>query len=174
MADIPFVSENFQRSFRNTFPSQTSTGRDLHVSDVVIPIVDFTPTSATTSLPFPLLSCGNPNTQFEFITAAGLVAVTINPGFYRMEVGYLSSVTLGFSQIFITDTSTSTNFTLRYLRGGANQYTQSQDFIFIPVGFTLSINTSFGSGGTGRNEVLFTPIADTNGNLIQPSGYDPQ
>ena len=67
MANIPFVSENFQRSFRNTFPSQTSTGRDLHVSDVVIPVVDFTPTASGTSLPSYMQLARNANSKnFEF------------------------------------------------------------------------------------------------------------
>ncbi len=41
MAETPIVSESLQLDFRTTFPSQVSSGRDLHVSDVIVPIVDF-------------------------------------------------------------------------------------------------------------------------------------
>ena len=50
MVDTPIVSEALQKTFRDNFPSQLNSGRDLHVSDVIIPIVDFSTSTAVTGL----------------------------------------------------------------------------------------------------------------------------
>ena len=47
MVDTPIVSEALQKVFRTNFPSQINSGRDLHVSDVVLPIVDFSTTAGS-------------------------------------------------------------------------------------------------------------------------------
>ena len=98
MVDIPFVSENFQRSYRNTFPSQTQTGRDLHVSDVVIPIVDFTPTTSGTSLPLDLRFSRNRNTtSVQTSTTTGFTDVITQSGFWGVNInisGYGGQTTI--------------------------------------------------------------------------------
>jgi hypothetical protein len=73
MVDVPFVSEDFQRAFRNTFQGQVNSGRDLHVSDVVIPVVDFTPTASGTSLPTNLAQALNLNTTNRSDTGTGTI-----------------------------------------------------------------------------------------------------
>ncbi len=50
MADTPIVSESLQKTFRDNFPSQINSGRDLHVSDVIVPIVDFSTSVATSGI----------------------------------------------------------------------------------------------------------------------------
>ena len=89
MVDTPFVDENFQRAYRNTFKGQVSSGRDLHVSDVVIPVVDFSPTTAGTSLALNLrqarnidgtnitLDQGDASTTFQDLTGAGTTDNTV-------------------------------------------------------------------------------------------------
>lgn len=176
MVDIPFVSENFQRSYRNRFPSQTSTGRDLHVSDVVIPVVDFTPTASGTSLPRDLQEA------MDFTTTAVGVStdteLSSNTGFYKLNFSFATDITSdeGFS-IFLKETSTGTNTTI-YVSGntivaGVNTYQQTNitDFyVFIPVGYTLRANAS----GSTFGRVQLKQIGDVNGNLTLPSGYTPQ
>ena len=86
MVNIPFVSEDFQRAFRNQFPSQTQTGRDLHVSDIVIPIVDFSPTASGASLPFELRDTYNPSATFaNYNTAQTGTEVIGTPGFWSLR-----------------------------------------------------------------------------------------
>lgn len=174
MVDTPFVSENFQRSFRNTFPSQVSSGRDLHVSDVVVPVVDFTPTTATTSLPFDLLTSVNGNTAYTAINSAGsIVTVSSSPGFYRMYTSYISDAFGGFSQLYLEDSSGTS--TVQFIRGGAGEPITKEDYLYIPTGTELKNNSFGGSGSTYiRIDILLTSLADVNGNLIQPNGYDPQ
>lgn len=176
MVDIPFVSENFQRSYRNRFPSQTSTGRDLHVSDVVIPVVDFTPTASGTSLPRDLQEA------MDFTTTAVIVsgdtALTSNTGFFKLNFSFTGDITSDEAfNIFLKDDVTGTNYTV-WISGssiisGVTTYQQTNiiDFyVFIPVGYSLRANAS--GNHTGR--VQLKQIGDVNGNLTLPSGYSPQ
>ena len=55
MAETPIVSESLQKEFRDNFPSQISSGRDLHVSDTIVPIVDFSTTAGVTGLSLSLI-----------------------------------------------------------------------------------------------------------------------
>ena len=50
MAETPIVSDTLQKTFRDNFPSQISSGRDLHVSDTIVPIVDFSSTAGVSGL----------------------------------------------------------------------------------------------------------------------------
>lgn len=173
MADIPFVDENFQRSFRNTFPSQTSTGRDLHVSDVVIPVVDFTPTASGTSLPSYMQLARNGNTKTFAFNSAGTSTLTgVTPGFWSLDIDCKST---GQTLIQFFLNSGATNFTFMNINGITSAtLMQDRDItIFIPVGFGLQRFSSVTSGSL-QCDVSATPIADVNGNLINPYNYDPQ
>ena len=88
MVNVPFVSEEFQRAFRNTFQGQVNSGRDLHVSDIVIPVVDFTPTTSGTSLPESLRYCVNRNTtSFRGGSTISATSIGVSDGFYRIQAG---------------------------------------------------------------------------------------
>ena len=170
MVDVPFVSEEFQRAYRNTFQGQVNSGRDLHVSDVVIPIVDFTPTTSGTSIPFDLLSSLNLNTS-KFTITSGVDTTIINTaGFYRCNFNFQGSSSASGTIAFTDDGGTTrtevelmeTNNTIEYTR-----------FIYNKVGFTTLFATSSVTG-TNPVTVSVTPVPDVNGNLLQPNGYDPQ
>ena len=105
MVDVPFVSEEFQRAFRNTFKGQVNSGRDLHVSDVVIPVVDFTPTASTTSIPFDLLTSRNRNTGGIAVTSTSASTdVTTQTGFFRLSTTFKASAD-SFINFFFDDGS---------------------------------------------------------------------
>jgi hypothetical protein len=176
MVDIPFVSENFQRSYRNRFPSQTSTGRDLHVSDVVIPVVDFTPTASGTSLPRDLQEAMDYTTTA--VSISGDTELTSNTGFYKLNFSYTGDITSdeAFS-IFLKEISSGTNYSVfisgSTIIGSTSTYQQTTiiDFyVFIPVGYTLRANAS----GNHNGRVQLKQIGDVNGNLTLPTGYSPQ
>ena len=86
--EAPFVSEEFQRAFRNTFSAQVSTGRDLHVSDVVSPVVDFTPTASCTSLDLNLRRSRSTNTSryLQTSSSGSFSDITSNSGFFLVSV----------------------------------------------------------------------------------------
>ena len=177
MVQIPFVSEAFQRTFRQRFPSQTSTGRDLHVSDVVIPIVDFTPTSEGADLPAYLqLARSKSITEIDTTTSSpSAVTFITTPGFYRIAiflVNRLGQDTKNVSLRIDIDDNAGQNF-------GLQKYTtpnqvKDEISIFVPAGFNGRYTFS-GQAGSDPELTMYTwQIADVNGNLNFPSGYNPE
>lgn len=169
MVDVPFVSENFQRSYRNTFPSQVSSGRDLHVSDVVIPIVDFTPTTSGTSLALELRNCINLNSNQNRITTATTTTIINGSGFFNVtcDLRGVSGTTTAQFDIF-TDGTTSTSIMNVLAGNGLN--TRATFIVYLNSNDIMRAFTDSASDLS----VMTTPVADVNGNLINPSGYDPQ
>jgi hypothetical protein len=182
MANIPFVSEEFQRAFRNQFPSQTSTGRDLHVSDIVIPVVDFTPTTSGASLPETLRTCRNGNTTQVIKTSSGDTFTDVGPGFYRisfiMNAVFSSGANGSIATLKLYD-STPANVATLLNATNANaktpNYFLSDDFYaYVPAEHSIGTSLDLKNADGADLVVTYTLIADLNGNLTQPFGYDPQ
>jgi hypothetical protein len=180
--DIPFVSEDFQRAFRNQFPSQTSTGRDLHVSDVVIPIVDFTPTTSGASLPETLRTCRNGSTVEVDTTTAKAISTDVTAGFWRVNVFFSSLYSSGAlgaecSVQLLDSAGTAVAVLSRITQAGSkvpNFIQKDEFFAYAPAGHTLASTLFLGNSDSRQMTITYTPIADVNGNLIQPFGYSPQ
>tara|TARA_B100000513_G_scaffold195199_1_gene125354 strand:+ start:78 stop:614 length:537 start_codon:yes stop_codon:yes gene_type:complete len=178
MVDTPFVSEDFQRAFRNQFPSQVSSGRDLHVSDVVVPVVDFTPTASGASLPLNLRFAIN-NSVTTVTAESSATAELINTtGFYQVYFSFINQNDSSDLSFFLSETATGTNKSVYSVRSGAasgQSDSYNQDFIvYIPAGFVVKYSFSEGSGATARADMSYYQIADVNGNLTNPFGYSPQ
>ena len=169
MVDVPFVSENFQRSYRNTFPSQVSSGRDLHVSDVVIPIVDFTPTTSGTSLALELRNCINKNSSLTRITTQTTTTVINGSGFFNVTCDLLANGGNAISQFEIF-TDNTTALSIMNLRAGNGFNTRTTFVVYLNSNDILRVVTS----SACDLSVMQTPLADINGNLTNPNGYDPQ
>lgn len=180
MVNIPFVSEDFQRAFRNQFPSQTQTGRDLHVSDIVIPIVDFSPTASGASLPFELRDTYNPSATFaNYNTAQTNTEVIGTPGFWslRFNISY-NGGSFSPSVIFNFKT-TSTGTSAKFYQKTFLDLPQFGDFsgdlkVFLPVDKTVTLTLTANGADTVNYASSVYQLADVNGNLTNPSGYDPQ
>lgn len=177
MVDVPFVSEEFQRAFRNTFTGQVNSGRDLHVSDVVIPVVDFTPTTSGTSLPESLRYSLNRNTT-HFSGGAPIASTSMNVtnGFYRVKANLSGNGGQQNLSFLLNDGSGDVEMEVLFLDGTASNTGDVifRDFIiYQKVGDDLRYSfTEF--SGNGTYTFNLTPIADVNGNIINPNGYDPQ
>lgn len=173
MVDTPFVSEDFQRAFRNQFPSQVNSGRDLHVSDVVVPVVDFTPTASGASLPNSLQFCRSKNTNvFQVSTNQSGATVTTSTGFLGIDILQSGDGGDVDSGVYI-DTSASLISQINLKMGSGNATTYGEQFVvYVPAGSSLLCDLSIASSGVFT--VYSTVLADVNGNLVQPSGYSPQ
>jgi hypothetical protein len=177
MVDVPFVSESFQRAYRNRFPSQTSSGRDLHVSDVVIPVVDFTPSASGTSLPESLRFCRNLNTINTYSSGTtGFVDIVTTPGFWGIDIQIGVADAGGDVSIFLYDGVTRTNInSLAFVNvSGTAQLFKDQMITYVPAGYTGQWQVTLDTGSTLEAYVYNTPLADVNGTLLDPYGYDPQ
>lgn len=178
MVDVPFVSEDFQRAFRNQFPAQQSSGRDLHVSDVVIPVVDFTPTASGASLSTDLRFSFNVNTTYLQRTASGNSAFVSSPGFYGCKFNMACKGSDTNAQFGLVETSSSAFNTIFKLTPNvvSTEHTniQYECTVFIPVGYTLNISMAVGASDSAVLDSSATLLADVNGNLVNPFGYSPQ
>ena len=177
MADVPFVSENFQRAYRNTFQGQVNTGRDLHVSDVIIPVVDFTPTTSGTSLALNLRQARNAdgaNVTLDQNDASTSFAdfSGVGTGFYELSSNMATTGKASW-QFQLTDGSTSIIMAQLWGITGANLHIQEKIVVYIPVGYSLQFRLL----RTDGNQQVFsqaTLLADVDGNEVLPFGYDPQ
>ena len=175
MVNIPFVSEAFQRTFRNRFPSQTSTGRDLHVSDVVIPIVDFTPTSEGADLPSYLqLARSSSITEVDTTTPASGTTFISGTGFYRSSIFLVNRTGESADHtsliIDVYDGSTATNI----LSFQTPNQVKTEITIFLPPGFTSRYTFANAGSADGALSLYTWQLADVNGNLQPPAGFNPQ
>ena len=174
MAETPIVSDSLQTEFRSNFPSQVSSGRDLHVSDVIVPIVDFSTTVGTSGIRADLqeaLSFGN-NTSFDVDSAT--TDITSSAGFYRiLGTIYLpkEDPATSIGQIQITDGAT-TKVLFALINdnhtSGSQGDSESFDFnVFVRSGDTVQAEAD----NQGRVLVTVRQIADISGTLVNPTGY---
>ena len=176
--DIPFVSENFQRSYRNRFPSQVSTGRDLHVSDVIIPIVDFTPTASGTSLDLNLRRSRSTNTSryLQTSSSGSFSDITSNSGFFLVSVSVnVSGSSSGLAEYIIAledSGGTQTVVSGNYLNYENQMYFNDEFYVFNPS--TYKLVAYFNFPDDGDMSILYTQVADVNGNEQLPPLYSPQ
>jgi len=178
MANIPFVSEDFQRAFRNQFPSQTSTGRDLHVSDIVIPVVDFTPTASGASLPLNLRFATNNNVSNTSATSDTTADLITGTGFYNVYYSFAaraadSDLIIRFKEIATGNLQQARNRVNLLTANDYNTFTDEFQ-VFIPAGYILEYAFAIATSGVARIDLYHYQIADVNGNLTDPFGYSPQ
>jgi len=175
MVDTPIVSESLQKTFRDNFPSQINSGRDLHVSDVITPIVDFSSSTAIAGLSVDYqqaLSYGNA-IEISVIGSASQ-DVTSTPGFYRITGN--SSIAFNNNhevKIQITDGSTAKIlWSMGNLNntGEARAQNQAVDYIvFVNTGETLQVVTNATNFTAFKGSAR--QVADISGTLVNPTGY---
>lgn len=174
MVNIPFVSEDFQRQFRNQFPSQTQTGRDLHVSDIVIPIVDFTNTAEGTTLPTYLQRAIGNGSTFSTITSSGTTSLITTPGFWEVKFS-LTNASGDCNALWQLNDGSTTTSVIQYGNNPSDAKANLDDFIiFIPAGQTLEVVFAEAGGAVGILRQTITQRADVNGNLVYPPSFSPQ
>ena len=172
MVDTPIVNEALQKDFRDNFPSQISSGRDLHVSDVIVPVVDFSTSTAITGLQTNLQQAFDFNIT-TFDVANTTTTIINNTGFFRV-IALFNAQPLGSSTgaLQLTDgTTTKKIFEQNYGHNGSGNGIQDQlidIIVFIKAGVSLqatSSSTEVKIIGSSRQ------IADISGTLVNPDGY---
>lgn len=172
MVDTPIVSEGLQQQFRQTFPSQLNSGRDLHVSDVIIPIVDFTG-EATTSLP------SNLNNAIDFsMTDTGLVhdqTVTVvnTTGFYRIQgVCVSKELSTQSSSHFTLDDGSTTKvvFSVGMSADTNDSHSSTETFDFV-VFLSANLTLKLVCPAYGWARAHSRQIADITGVATVPLNY---
>jgi hypothetical protein len=171
------TSEALQLKLRQLLPSQQGFGTDLSASDTIIPIIDLTSAAEGSDVPQYLqqaLAFGS-QTSFNVVNATAALANT--PGFYRVvgsAYGTASSGDNCVANFTLTDGSSSkVAWQLDIFAQGSieNAYLSFDLVFFLTAGETLQAI----SGYTGMNITgSVRQVADSNGTLVQPTGFDPQ
>ena len=172
MVDTPIVSEALQKDFRDNFPSQINSGRDLHVSDVIVPVVDFSTSTAITGLPESLQQALDfTSTAFKFSgTATNTIVATT--GFWKVQGYYIKEqnitsamnifITDGVTDLIIIDAQTPSNAV--------------NSVPIVPFEFLVLLKTGVSLKClTNDNQMQFSGIcrqvAALDGTLQNPDGY---
>ena len=172
---IDITSEALQATIRRLLPSQKGFGEDLQATNVITPIIDVTPTAEGSAVPAYLqqaLAFGSQTAFDVFNTTSNLAG---SPGFWRIigtSTGRTSAGDIG-SSFQITDQLTTKTIWSFEMSGTSTiiSFSESFDFIvFLRAGDQLQ-----GVAGNPMHlKGSYRQIADVNGNLISPSGFNPQ
>lgn len=171
------TSEALQAEVRRLLPSQRGFGQDLEAQNVIVPIVDLTATAEGSALRADLQTASS----FGSITSLDVrgtasANVQTTPGFYKYNavLSVLSSGTTAGNVAFVnvTDGSTTKNLHLLFNNSDGNpeepQTIYVDGTVFLDTGDTLFIQSS---GPDAFVTISSWPVADPNGNFINPSGF---
>jgi len=172
------TSEALQLKLRQLLPSQQGFGTDLSASDTIIPIIDLTASAEGSDVRPDLqlaLAFGSITANAIYNTTSTIINTT---GFYRMfgncSVGG-NGGTAGSANISITDGSTSkimrSWFSVSHATG---QDTTQQEPFDIIVYLNAGESVTATSNAQASLNIATRQVADTNGTLVQPSGFTPQ
>jgi hypothetical protein len=181
MVDTPIVSESLQKEFRDNFPSQVSSGRDLHVSDVVVPIVDFSSTAGVSGLSVSLQQAYDFNSSNFNIVGTGTgtpatTTLTSTPGFYRviwngrLENQLNNSSTKALEIFLDSGLATKTIWSMFTINSGSGQPSTyfGDTIVFLKTGISLK---GYSYAGRANLNVTIRQVADISGTLQNPDGY---
>ena len=171
------TSESLQAEVRRLLPSQRGFGQDLEAQNVIVPIVDLTPTAEGSALREDLQvswSLGGVTTKSR-TNSPGTSTVVNTPGFWKYNTTFslLTDNAAGrFCTMSIADALTSViihSIVSSADSSGENPQELTFDgIVFLKTGESITLTT----GGTDTfARVTVCPIADVNGNLINPSGF---
>tara|TARA_Y100001973_G_C5186622_1_gene328260 strand:- start:789 stop:1322 length:534 start_codon:yes stop_codon:yes gene_type:complete len=174
MAETPIVSSALQTTFRNNFPSQVSSGRDLHVSDVVVPIVDFSTTAGVTGLSVDLQQALAFANATEFDVNNTTTTLANSAGFWRISGGVsVQGQNPGnpTAEINISDGATD-KLLLKY-RIPTNS--SGNTFVMAPFDLIVFLRSGDSVKATcdARTQIAgsYRQLADISGVLVNPTGY---
>ena len=174
---INLTSEALQATVRRLLPSQQGFGEDLQATNVVTPIIDLTPTAEGSSVPQILQQAVAFGSSTRILAQNSTQSLVTGGGFYRLtgsatlESDGSASVGAGFS---ITDGATSLDFfsVIMPPTTGISYISETYDLtVFLrPADELQAFSTTTSAVITGS----FRQTADSNGNLVNPSGFTPQ
>ena len=171
---IPVVSDALQATIRRLLPSQTGFGEDLQAQNVIVPIIDLTPTAEGSILPDYLQTAMDFSTTTTELLTAGTSNISTTTGFYRLITDF--TVRHGFTSpdeciIQLSDgLSVKEVYTIKGLSSGGTpdfENTVYELVVFVRAGDTLQLKTV----GASSARVFSRQVADVNGNLTEPLGY---
>jgi len=170
------TSEALQLKLRQLLPSQQGFGTDLSASDTIIPVIDLTRAAEGSDVPEYLQTATGFATSTGFEVTGTTTTIISTTGFYRIlgmlscKINTSATVEAGFQ---ITDGATDTIlYKAVYSAGAENIHVVVPvDFVvFISAGQSVKVICSTNAIASGSTRQL----ADKNGVLVNPVGFNPQ
>lgn len=165
---ITVNSEQLQSQVRDLLPSQAGFGSELQATNVIVPIIDLTQTAQGSTLPLDLssaLAFGS-QTAVQFINSSATIITA--PGFYRI-FGTTSIDGNNNTQIAATDGATTTILAIYTAGTAGTTVTYTFDFnVWVKPGTSI---TASSSAATAVLSITHRQIADTEGSIVNPSGF---
>jgi hypothetical protein len=165
------TSNNLEATVRNLLPSVSGFGSRLGAQNVIVPIIDLTPTAEGSVLPVQLQTAWDHATDFVYLGSATTETLTTTPGFWQVDLNSIvNTATGGITNIQLTDGSTAaTLWEIRTGLGSGGDLNSEQKFVvYVKLGTTLQVTSTTTAHATS---IWYRQIADSNGNLIDPDGY---
>lgn len=167
------VSESLQATVRRLLPSQQGFTEDLQASNVIMPIIDLTPTAEGSALADDLARAVSFGSNTAFAINNTTTALANTAGFWRfIGSAYVAREAVGNNRAhFTVSDGLSSKIVWGLTAGGstnANQGAVSFDFVvFLESGDSVS-----GIADTEDHLVgSYRQVADVNGNIVNPSGF---
>ena len=167
------TSEVLQKKIRQLLPSQQGFGADLQASNVIVPIIDLTETASGSIVRQDLQKSWDFTTGYNKVTT-GTTSIISNSGFWKIQAQIFCANNSSSGIINITDGLTSNEiFAVTAPSSLGTQFSElSQEFIvFLRPGDSISVTVA---GASSFVNVWYRNIADVNGDLTNPSGFNPQ
>ena len=167
------TSEALQLKIRQLLPSQQGFGTDLSASDTIIPVIDLTASAEGSDTRTDLQTAIAYGSQTAISVQNGTQVIANTVGFWRITATAIASVPTATINMTMTDgASPKTVFLLGQSSGTAGTISEKIDIIvWLAAGQSISA-TSNGASASMQGSVR--QIADSNGTLVQPSGFNPQ
>ena len=178
MAQITSVtSELLQAEIRRLLPSQQGFGEDLQASNVIIPIIDLTGAASGSDVRADLQTAsGLTNTHFNVSNTT--TSVLTGTGFFLFNYTFIGSKPGSANvdcRINVTDGTTTT--IIRQMNSsnslGANFSFVTNDEVVIYLNSGESVTVS-AIGTYAQAQGSYRQIANSIGNLVNPTGFTPE
>jgi len=170
---ISITSEALQATIRRLLPSQQGFGEDLQASNVVTPIIDLTPSAQGADTPEDLRRSFGYRSITTFAVSNTTSTLVNTTGFYQVifSVSAQSPGQVGQADFFLTDGATAKKLLEMQFGAGQDVFQQSTFNVFLEAGISLTARTT-------RSDIKMAgstqQFADVTGNLVTPTGFNPE
>jgi len=168
------TSEALQAEVRRLLPSQRGFGTDLEAQNVIVPIVDLTPTADGSALREDLQTAASHGSVTSVLTQNASNAVIATPGFYKYDATLsIGTGTAGITaQIGINDGSTVK--IIHRLTFSTDTNPEDPDSVRVNGVIFLKTGESIQCVSNGSDALVAFAgwqIADVYGQFTNPSGF---
>ena len=171
---IRITSEALQATIRRLLPSQQGFGEDLQASNVIMPVIDVTPTAEGSQLRTDLAKAMSADSNTAFNVNGSNTTIINTTGFYELYGVATIQVNASageFCQFVMNSPSGSSNAWVFETASGVSGEIVAVPFtglvVYLRTGDTFNAQTSSNCILAGS----YRQIADIYGNVVNPTGF---